>query len=223
MPDRETPISRGRVTSQMLFSGLVRPDEELHLANTMAFAKIIQEIRDGADLRVVLPSQESSEAEFAKKLIGSVATEMGRGLSTSIGGPNHILQLVQPTEFTHKGMSPFDLRQTSRYVKIAELNYEPHIDESALAKLVEAEASSQVDHLGKFVMALANVDEAQAVLDQSVLEARANGVTWAELGKLAGVSTQAAHQRWNARAKRLKNERQKKYNANDRHHDQSNE
>ncbi len=220
MPERDAPIRGGRVTNQAHFSGLVRPDEELHLATTMTYANILQEIRAGAALRIVLPTRRSSDVEFVEGSIRNVALEMGRSVSFSIGHEICTVEVVERKNLFDGKRGSFRLQQTGRHVKIDELNYELKIKEPSDRQRVEEEAPSQVDHLGRFAMALVKVDEANAELHQSAIEARSNGATWAELGKLAGISSQAAHQRWNPRAKQLHNERQRRYNSTDRDNEQ---
>ncbi len=44
--------------------------------------------------------------------------------------------------------------------------------------------------------AVKGVDRAQALLEATVVLARGAGATWAQLGEAAGMSRQAAHERW---------------------------
>lgn len=80
----------------------------------------------------------------------------------------------------------------------SERDWEPPLD---LSKLPVTEARLErergiAEALGRVVTSLRNLESVKDELDESVASARVAGSSWEAIGEAAGVTQQAAHQRW---------------------------
>ncbi|TDH46669.1 AsnC family protein [Mycobacterium eburneum] len=72
--------------------------------------------------------------------------------------------------------------------------------EQAAHALWRREHIDDLDAAGAITCALSVLRAAQAALDQAVIKARQRGLPWSKIGEAAGMSPQAAHERWKRRA-----------------------
>lgn len=86
-------------------------------------------------------------------------------------------------------------------MELKELDDLAHSLESVLSCIPSEASRNQTQFLGYLALDVARTEMLRGNLDMFVLAARESGATWADIGKAAGISPQAAHGRWNPGAK----------------------
>lgn len=79
-----------------------------------------------------------------------------------------------------------------------------------MEQLLTTSNPETAQHLGDLALALAQIEAATSLAQASVDKAREAGVSWREIGDIAGVSPQAAQQRWSEEGRRKNAERQRR-------------